>query len=66
METECNQAYNRIRNGDYEKDDRWKLTPAGQAQFKRDAKLLREHLGYDVTEMVRQIYIFHTIHLLYQ
>ena len=51
VETECNQAYNRIRKGDYEKDDRRKLTPAGEAQFKRDAKLLKEHLGYDVTEM---------------
>ena len=51
VETECNQAYNRICKGDYEKDDRWKLTPAGQAQFKMDIKLLKEHMGYDVTEM---------------
>jgi len=50
VETECNQAYNRIRKGDYEKDDIWKLTPAGLAQFKKDAKLLKEHMGYDVTE----------------
>ncbi len=29
----------------------WKPTPEGQAQFKKDAKLLKEHMGYDVTEM---------------
>ena len=51
VETECNCAYNRIRKIDYEKDDRWKLTAAGQAQYKKDVKLLKEHMGYDVTEM---------------
>ena len=51
VETECSRAWDRIRNGDYERDDRWKLTLTGQVQFKKDAKLLKEHMGYDVTEM---------------
>lgn len=51
VEIECNHALKRIHNLDYEKDDMWKLTTEGQAQFKKDAKLLKEHMGYDVTEM---------------
>ncbi len=51
VETECSCALDRVRKGDYEGGDGWKLTPAGQAQFKKDAKLLKEHMGYDVTEM---------------
>ena len=51
VEMECSCALDRVRKGDYERDDSWNLTPAGQAQFKKDAKLLREHMGYDVTEM---------------
>lgn len=51
VETECSCALDRVRKGDYERDDGWKLTSAGQAQFKKDAKLLKEHMGYDVTEM---------------
>jgi hypothetical protein len=51
VETECSRALDRIRKYDYEKDDTWKITPAGQAQFKKDIKLLKEHMGYDVTEM---------------
>ncbi len=49
-EEECGRALDRIRNLDYEKDDQFSLTPAGQAQFKKDAKLIKEHLGYDVTK----------------
>lgn len=51
VETECSCALDRVRKGDYERGDGWKLTSAGQAQFKKDAKLLKEHMGYDVTEM---------------
>lgn len=51
IEIECSHALDRVRKSDYERDDSWKLTPAGQAQFKKDAKLLREHMGCDVTEM---------------
>lgn len=51
VEIECSHALKRIHNLDYEKDDKWKLTPKGQAQFKKDAKLLKEHMGYDVTQM---------------
>lgn len=51
VETECSCALDRVRKGDYERDDGWKLTSVGQAQFKKDAKLLKEHMGYDVTEM---------------
>ena len=51
VEMECSYALDRVHNLDYEKDDMWRLTPAGQAQFKKDAKLLKEHMGYDITEM---------------
>lgn len=51
VEIECSHAIKRIHNLDYEKDDMWKLTPAGKARFKKDAKFLKEHLGYDVMEM---------------
>ena len=51
VEMECSHALDRVHNLDYEKDDMWRLTPAGQAQFKKDTKLLKEHMGYDVTEM---------------
>ena len=51
VEIECSNALKRIQNLDYKKDDMRKLTPAGQAQFIKDAKLLKEHLGYDVMEM---------------
>ena len=51
VETEYNCAYSRIHKDDYEKNDKGKLTPAGHDQFKKDAKLLKEHIGYDVTEM---------------
>ena len=51
VETECSCALDRVRKGDYERNDSWKLTPAGLAQYKKDAKLLKEHMGYDVTEM---------------
>lgn len=50
-EIECSQALDRIHNSDYEKDDMWRLTPTGQAQFKKDVKLLKEHMGCDITEM---------------
>lgn len=51
VEIECSHALKRIHNLDYEEDDMWRLTPAGQAQFKKDAKLLKEHMGYNITEM---------------
>ncbi len=49
-ETECSQAFDRIHHFDYEKDGIGKLTPDGQSQYKKDIKLLKEHLGYDATE----------------
>ena len=51
VEIECSHALDRVHNRDYEKEDLWKLSPKGLAQFKKDAKLLKEHLGYDITEM---------------
>ena len=51
VEIECSYAIKRIHNLDYEKDDKLKLTTKGQAQYKKDVKLLKEHLGYDVTEI---------------
>lgn len=51
VEIECSLALDRIHKIDYEEDGKSKLTPAGQAQFIKDAKFLKEHLGYDVMEM---------------
>lgn len=51
VEIHCSRALDRIRNSDYERDEMRRLTPEGLAQFKKDAKLLKEHMGYDVTEM---------------
>ena len=51
MGIKCNLAYNRIRKRDYEKDDKGNFTPKGQSLFKKDAKLLKNHMGYDVTQM---------------
>ena len=48
--TECSHAFKRVYNCD-EKDNRWKLTPEGQAQFKKDIKLLKNHMGYDAAEI---------------
>ena len=50
VETECSQALNRINSNDYEKDDIGRSTLAGQAQYKKDVKIVKDHLGYDVTE----------------
>ena len=50
-EIKSSQALDRIRNGAYKKDPAGNLTQAGQSDFKKDAKLLKKHLGYDVTEM---------------
>ena len=50
VEDECGRAIKRCQNLDYEKDDKGIVTPAGQNQYKKDAKLIKEHLGFDVME----------------
>ena len=50
MENRCLLAYKRIINGDYEKDDKGKLTPNGQSWYDEDAVLIKRHWGIDVTQ----------------
>lgn len=50
-EIECSDALDRVHKFNYEKESVGRLSPEGLKQFKRDAKLLKEHLGYDITEM---------------
>ncbi len=47
---ECGQALERYGNSIYEKDEQGKLSAAGQKQLKKDEKLIKDHLGYDVKE----------------
>lgn len=50
VENECSFALNRINKMDYEKDEERQITEAGKAQFEKDVKLVKEHMGYDYTE----------------
>ena len=50
VEKECSQALHRISKMDYEKDLLFRLTIAGKIQFKKDIKLVKEHMGYDFSE----------------
>ena len=50
VERRCHQALDRIRNCNYERDDMGNLTEAGLVQYKQDAKLVKDHLGYDYME----------------
>ena len=46
----CSRAFDRICNCDYVRGENGDLTPKSKEQYKKDCKLLKEHLGYDVTE----------------
>ena len=50
VEKACGDAYERINKRNYEKDNLRRLTSTGLDQFNKDAKLLKNHWGYDVTE----------------
>ncbi len=51
VEIECSDALDRVHKFNYEKEFVGRSSPEGLTQFMRDAKLLKEHLGYDVIEM---------------
>ena len=50
VEEECSRALKRVQNLDYPKDDEGKYTPESQTQYRKDLKLIKVHLGYDLTE----------------
>lgn len=45
---EVTNAIYRVHHGDYKKDD-FRLSAEGLKQYKKDCKLLKEHMGYDPT-----------------
>lgn len=50
QEIKCGEALERISKLDYDQDEKGNLTPTGRAEYMADAKLVKEHLGYDVLE----------------
>ena len=50
QELKCSEVLERISKLDYDQDEKGNLTPTGRAEYMADAKLVKEHLGYDVLE----------------